>query len=118
MLHCPGDIQLADGLTKILPGTRHQFLREKIGLIPNVGRPLVRAVQGDGHAALGPTAQDIQLWMLLMLIVMQLPEVEAADDEEGAAEPPELGVIGTCIDDDDVCLVCLGVCQVLPSEVL
>ena len=90
VLHCPGDIQLADGLTKILPGTRHQFLREKIGLIPNVGRPLVRAVQGDGHAALGPTAQDIQLWMLLMLIVMQLPEVEAADDEEGAAEPLSL----------------------------
>ncbi|OLQ00229.1 Copia protein [Symbiodinium microadriaticum] len=34
--------------------------------------------------------RDIQLWMLLMLIVMQLPEVEAADDEEGAAEPLSL----------------------------
>ncbi|CAE7260714.1 GIP [Symbiodinium necroappetens] len=34
--------------------------------------------------------RDIQLWMLLMLIVMQLPEVEAADDEDNAAEPLSL----------------------------
>ena len=87
--HCPGDIQLADGLTKILPSSRHQYLRELIGLVPVDGHQ-VRLVQDNGSSGLNAINQEIQVWLLLMLIIMQLPEAEAADDDDNTAEPLSL----------------------------
>ena len=89
VIHCPGEIQIADALTKVLPAPRHQMLREMIGLY-SVERPEVAAVAETSLRALPQMNQEFQLWLLVILVMMQLPEADAAEEDDEVAEPLSL----------------------------
>ena len=100
--HCPGDLQLADILTKVLAGPRHQILRGLLGLGPETLAPNVAAVQAllhAGHASgqaddgvgLVRGSKDCSLLLWAIMMIVQISECVGADDEDGASEPAPIG---------------------------
>ena len=126
--HCPGDIQLADCLTKALMRTRLSELCKLLGLGPP--NPPKKPAQISVVSHLVPTPQDIQgctppeasphrfggrgrmgtatqdrvgLWLIAVLMLLQADLNEASSEEELPGEPLslELSLI--------VCLMVLSV---------
>ena len=85
--HCPGDIQLADILTKILPGSRHEYLSRLIGLAPESVSSKVAAVTATA-GQLNPTSlHRAAKALMVMIILQQVLECESAGDDEEGGEP-------------------------------
>ncbi|CAE7618847.1 GIP, partial [Symbiodinium sp. CCMP2456] len=103
--HCPGDLQLADALTKALPKARHEFLAKLLGLGPPgmvVGRPPATVVTAEvsqitptedggtqGLAGDIPSVEaraavqrGIGLWLFALALYSQLELGDAAEVDE------------------------------------
>ncbi|CAE7819778.1 GIP [Symbiodinium sp. CCMP2592] len=87
--HCPGEVQLADLLTKILPGPRHHALSGLVGLCSDLERAQVSQVLGTGDNALTGFSRDNRIKLVLLVLVCQMIESEAAD-EDAEVEPLSL----------------------------
>ena len=87
--HCPGDIQLADALTKILPGPRHSTLTALLGL----GSPLIRervATVASAHpGSMVRVSRPVES-LLVLVVLLQFLEGESADAEEERPDPLSL----------------------------
>ena len=91
VVHCPGDVQPADILTKILPGPRHQTLSNMLGLGPS---PQVARVVNDGENVDRVRLQGLSAWLLAVLMMLQTQQgvsVEEVDYDEGVS--PELSLV-------------------------
>ncbi|CAE7699215.1 TY5A, partial [Symbiodinium sp. CCMP2456] len=112
--HCPGDLQLADALTKALPKARHELLAKLLGLGPpgmvvkRLQATVVTAevsqvmpIEDGGTQTLAGDAVSVEtraavqrgigLWLFALALYSQLELGEAAEvDEEGAGEPVNL----------------------------
>ena len=102
VLHCPGEVQLADALTKALPNPRLVDLNRMLGLgLPGGVDPAVRAVMTTTRALHQLESSEGQS-VLLVLALMMTQIVPAASQEE--EENPEglsldlyvLGVMLAC----------------------
>ena len=109
--HCPGDVQLADCLTKALLKSRLEDLNRLVGLGPPVSPRRVARVALETPAPLTHSPQDVQQhnchldpaghpatlaqgcpnglgpWLLALIILLHLEQVEGADEEGSVAEP-------------------------------
>ena len=89
--HFPGDVQLADILTKILPGPRHRALSRLLGLGQSLHAAQVSAEVRQVEPA---RLQGLSVWLLVLLLVLQAQRGASAE-EEGVDEviSPELSLI-------------------------
>ena len=80
--HCPGDIQLADILTKVLQGPRHQALCSLLGLGPLPLQETVAAVlhRDSGDHGTGTQVSGAAAGILILTILLQALEGVKADD--------------------------------------
>ena len=95
--HCAGDIQLADIMTKVLPGVRQEYLAGLIGLGPQVSGAQtsfvrVEAVQAPvvGAEAMPPnpaTAFRAANALVLLILLHQVLECRSEGDEDDDNEP-------------------------------
>ena len=89
--HCPGDVQPADILTKILPGPRHQALSTMLGLGPP---HQVARVTTDGDQIDRVRLQGLSVWLVAVLIMLQTQQGASAEEEEiERGIGPELSLI-------------------------
>ena len=80
--HCPGDIQLADILTKVLQGPRHQALCSLLGLGPSPLQETVAAVlhRDSGDHGTGTQVSGAATGILILTVLLQALEGVKADD--------------------------------------
>ena len=110
--HCPGDLQLADCLTKALLKSRLDHLNGLLGsgpprtrALPQVSKiiwpgQLPQEEQGEpdrstgprptGGAPVGVDRDRIALWLVALLLLLQADLSEASQEEEVEAEPLSL----------------------------
>ena len=83
--HCPGDIQLADIMTKVLPGPRHLTLCTLLGLGPAPLNQTVAAVvcteRNNGATGL-PSPSATASLLVLTLVLQALEGAKANEDYE------------------------------------
>ncbi|CAE7249905.1 GIP [Symbiodinium sp. CCMP2592] len=94
--HCPGDVQLADILTKVLAGPRHQFLRDLLGLGPNNPDVTIAAVQRRevNPVRASPERTKLWIWILVAWLQVMVSVGADADDSDGQAPlGPELSMM-------------------------
>ena len=146
--HCPGDIQLADCLTKALLKTRLDGLCKLLGLGPPRRVQQVASIQVDPNPTPDPASQSqtptaqgsdrgqaterrvverlglgpdrLGLWLVAMLLLLQADCGEAASLEEETA-PESLSLeLSMMIDStyDNVCVVPLGNREALRAHLL
>ena len=95
--HCPGELQLADLLTKILPGPRHQLLTILVGLSgKDPIEPQVAALSQVQVTTQQADPNQIRVKLMMLVLLMQLSDSEAAD-EEGGLEPLSLELSAVAI---------------------
>ena len=83
--HCPGDIQVADALTKVLPGPRHATLCRLLGLGPETLVEQVASIVSRDRACSIPrqhTAQGLHASILVLTIVLQALDGVTAQEPE------------------------------------
>ena len=95
--HCAGDIQLADILTKVLPGVRHEYLAGLIGLGPQVSDVQtsfvgVEAVQASVVEAEATQPSPVSVYraanaLVLLILLQQVLECRSEDDDFEEQEP-------------------------------
>ncbi|CAE7676033.1 GIP [Symbiodinium sp. CCMP2456] len=94
VVHCPGDVQLADGLTKVLPPPRHQTLSGLVGLGPartlgHVAAVAARDPVSPRAAGAGANGGAVGGVLMTLILLLQFFENEAAD-ESSVDEPLSL----------------------------
>ena len=85
--HCPGDVQLADILTKVLPGSRHEYLSGLIGLGPESVSSKVATVTASANQLNPVSLQRAAKALMVMIILQQVMECESVGEEEGEGDP-------------------------------
>ena len=67
--HCPGDVQLADALTKVLPGSRHSALCSLLGLgLETLSSKVAKVLHSVASTQAGPTSEVATNLLVLMLV--------------------------------------------------
>ena len=90
VVHCPGESQLADALTKALPTARLEYLNDLLGIREAVGGdPTVQAVMATSRTFRNVDPNEGQSMVLVMALLM-LQLQPAASQEEDEAEPVDL----------------------------
>ena len=92
--HCPGDVQLADILTKILPGPRHQILSGLLGL--GVPTQVARISHGEQRAQEADESclNGLKSWLISLMFMLQLQcGASSADDDEQDGVSIELSLV-------------------------
>eukprot|EP00439_Symbiodinium_sp_Y106_P015015 s3201_g2.t1 len=84
--HVPGERQLADLLTKVLPGPRLQLRRSMIGMREREQRVPIDTIQGvespDNHQVQSVTCTDaLQRCLLFLVACLQVQSADGQDDE-------------------------------------
>ena len=84
--HVPGERQLADLLTKVLPGPRLQLLRSMLGMRDREQRIPIDTIQGgeppDNNRVQSVTCTDaLQRCLLFLVACLQVQSAEGQDDE-------------------------------------
>ena len=84
VLHCPGEVQLADALTKALPAPRLIDLNRMLGLgqYPNLD-PAVQAVMTTSRALQRAEPSEGQSILLILALMMTQVVPAASQEEEG-----------------------------------
>ena len=96
--HCPGDLQIADLFTKVLPGPRHQVLSGMLGLGPvDLGVVVANvacSVPCSG-AALSKDQLKLRIMLWILIIMMQINACVGDDGDEDDPTPvgPELSLL-------------------------
>ena len=85
--HCPGDIQLADILTKVLPSARHEYLSRLIGLGPESVSSKVATVIAGANRMNQASLHRAARALMVMIILQQVIECESVDEDEGEGDP-------------------------------
>ena len=95
--HCAGDVQLADILTKVLPGVRHEYLAGLIGLAPQVSNAQtsfggVEAVQASVIEAEVTQPSPVSVCraanaLALLILLQQVLECGSEGDGDEESEP-------------------------------
>ena len=84
--HCPGDLQLADIFTKVLPGPRHRTLSAMLGLGPIDLNPVVAALRVKVEDRLGTTSSgDVghpRAWLWIIIIMLQVWSCAGAEESD------------------------------------
>ncbi|CAE7730700.1 GIP [Symbiodinium sp. CCMP2592] len=80
--HCPGEQQLADLLTKILAGPRHQFLACLIGLSVELPPMQIATLIRGAAPTVNPELRANRIKLVLLVLIMQMIEAEAVEDDE------------------------------------
>ena len=88
--HCPGEYQLADILTKVLPGPRHLTLSWLIGLGPEPATAQVATLNHESSVSCCHDSYTAKIKLVLLLLMLQMMESEATSDEEEKQEPLSL----------------------------
>ena len=88
--HCPGEYQLADILTKVLPGPRHLTLSWLIGLGPEPATAQVATLNHESSVSCCHDSHTAKIKLVLLLLMLQMMESEATSDEEEKQEPLSL----------------------------
>ena len=89
--HCPGDLQLADILTKVLAGPRHRTLSAMLGLGPISLDARVAAVKinlepaGSLQGTVGLGVPKVWCWILVLIV--QMCVCKGADEQDPEATP-------------------------------
>ena len=88
--HCPGDVQLADILTKVLPNTRHEYLSRLIGLGPESVCSKIATVTASATHMPPASLHRAAKALMVMIILQQVLECESVGDDEGESDPLNL----------------------------
>ena len=82
--HCPGELQLADALTKALPAPRLEHLNRLLGIsVPSLDAPSVQAIAATSRTFGNlEVASEGQGLILVILLMMQLQPAASQEDEE------------------------------------
>ena len=83
--HCPGDVQLADIMTKVLPGPRHHALCTLLGLGPSPLKQTVAAIvctERDSGVTKLPSTSAATSLLVLTLVLQALEGAKADEDYE------------------------------------
>ena len=92
--HCPGDVQLADILTKILPGPRHQDLSEMLGLVLPTRIARVDQHEEGLQSVDESCLKGLKTWFISLMVMLQMQcgtSMREDDDQEGVS--PELSLV-------------------------
>ena len=96
--HCPGEVQLADTLTKALAAPRLECLNEMLGVIRrDPGDQSVRALTATSNSLHSLDPRDGQsIVLILALLMMQVQPVTSQEEEEESSELGlDLWIIGS-----------------------
>ena len=85
--HCPGDVQLADLLTKVLPSTRHEYLSRLIGLGPESVCSKVATVTAEAGQLSPACLQRAAKALMVLIILQQVIECESLGEIEEEVDP-------------------------------
>ena len=99
VLHCPGEIQRADTLTKALPAPRLVDLNDMLGLgPPSDWDPAVQAVTTTSRALHRVSPSEGQsILLILALMMIQVAPVVSQEEEEIRAVSLDLYVLGVML---------------------
>ncbi|CAE7268499.1 GIP [Symbiodinium microadriaticum] len=92
--HCPGDVQLADILTKILAGPRHQALCELLGLGLPTQIARISQDEQNGYRVDETCLSGLKSWLISLMFMMQLQcGTSSTDDDDQGGVSPELSLV-------------------------
>ena len=79
--HCPGDVQLADALTKVLPGPRHATLNSLLGLgLETLNSRIAKVIQDVAFVQARPSPDASTNLLVLTLVLQALEGVNAQEE--------------------------------------
>ncbi|CAE7838747.1 RE1 [Symbiodinium sp. CCMP2592] len=99
VLHCPGDTQRADALTKALPAPRLGFLNDLLGVGPPPPQdPVIRTVMTASRSFQQASPTDgYSVLLLLALTMIQVTPATSQEEEEAETLGIDLYVLGVML---------------------
>ena len=97
VLHCPGETQLADMLTKALPAPRLVFLNDLLGIgPPPMIDPVVQAVMSTSRSLhqVNPSEGYNVLLMLALTMIQVTPATSQEEEQQSEALSLDLYILG------------------------